>query len=127
MAFVEDELARLEAFANLLDSQFRIPGTNVRFGLDPLIGLVPVAGDAIGAIVSLYIVSRLAKLELSHWVKLRMIWNILLDFTAGSVPLAGDAFDVAFKVNKKNVALARKALARRAGRKPQRRAALRTI
>ena len=116
MAFPEDELARLEWLADFLDSRFRIPGTNVRFGVDPLIGLVPVAGDAIGAIISLYIVARLSRLELSEWTKLRMIWNILLDFAVGSVPLVGDAFDVAFKSNKKNVALARRVLARKSKR-----------
>lgn len=112
MAFSEDELARLEWLADFLDSRFRIPGTDIRFGIDPLIGLVPVAGDAIGAIASLYIVMRLSRLELSHWTKLRMLMNIAVDFFVGSVPVAGDAFDVAFKANKKNVALARRALGR---------------
>ncbi|SRR5579885_451419 len=119
--FVEDELARLSWLADLLDSRFRIPGTDTRFGLDPLIGLVPVAGDAIGAIASLYIVARLSKLGLSHWTKLRMIMNIAIDFFAGSVPVAGDAFDVAYKTNRKNVALARHALSRgKACRRAQR-------
>ncbi len=117
MGFVEDELARLEWLADLLDSRFRIPGTDIRIGLDPLIGLVPVAGDAIGAIVSLYIVARLSKLGLSHWTKLRMVMNIAVDFFAGSVPVAGDAFDVAFKANRKNVALARRALSREKARR----------
>jgi len=111
-AFLEEELASLEWLADFLDSRFRIPGTNIRFGIDPLIGLLPVAGDAVGAAFSLYIVARLSKLGLSHWTKLRMLLNIALDFFAGSVPVAGDAFDVAFKANRKNVALARRALNR---------------
>jgi hypothetical protein len=110
---VADEIARLEWLADLLDSRFRIPGTQIRFGLDPLVGLVPVAGDFIGLLVSLYIVVELADLGLPLFTKLRMLTNILLDFFVGSVPLVGDVLDVAIRVNKKNLALARRALERR--------------
>jgi len=110
---VADELARLEWLADLLDSRFRIPGTNIRFGLDPLIGLVPIAGDFIGMLFSLYILVELDALGLPAWTKLRMLWNIGLDFFVGSVPIAGDTFDVLFRSNRKNLALARRALKRR--------------
>jgi uncharacterized protein DUF4112 len=110
---VADEIARLEWLADLLDSRFRIPGTQIRFGLDPLVGLVPVAGDFIGLLVSLYIVVELADLGLPLFTKLRMLTNILLDFFIGSVPLVGDVLDVAIRVNRKNLALARRALERR--------------
>ncbi|HEY8696807.1 MAG TPA: DUF4112 domain-containing protein [Rhizomicrobium sp.] len=110
---VADEIARLEWLADLLDSRFRIPGTQIRFGLDPLVGLVPVAGDFIGLLVSLYIVVELADLGLPLFTKLRMLTNILLDFFIGSIPLVGDVLDVAIRVNRKNLALARRALERR--------------
>ena len=110
---VADEIARLEWLADLLDSRFRIPGTQIRFGLDPLVGLVPVAGDFIGLLASLYIVVELADLGLPLFTKLRMLTNILLDFFIGSVPLVGDVLDVAIRVNRKNLALARRALERR--------------
>ena len=110
---VADEIARLEWLADLLDSRFRIPGTQIRFGLDPLVGLVPVVGDFIGLLVSLYIVVELADLGLPLFTKLRMLTNILLDFFIGSVPLVGDVLDVAIRVNRKNLALARRALERR--------------
>jgi hypothetical protein len=110
---VADEIARLEWLADLLDSRFRIPGTQIRFGLDPLVGLVPVAGDFIGLLASLYIVVELADLGLPLFTKLRMLTNILLDFFVGSVPLVGDVLDVAIRVNRKNLALARRALERR--------------
>lgn len=110
---VADEIARLEWLADLLDSRFRIPGTQIRFGLDPLVGLVPVAGDFIGLLASLYIVVELADLGLPLFTKLRMLTNILLDFFVGSIPLVGDVLDVAIRVNRKNLALARRALERR--------------
>ncbi len=112
-----EELDRLEALANLLDSRFVIPGTDVRFGLDPLLGLVPVLGDAIAAIISLYIGMRLADLGVSRWGRARMLANVLLDFGVGSVPVVGDILDVAYKVNMRNIALARRNL----GKKKRRR------
>lgn len=107
------ELARIERFAQLLDSEFVIPGTEVRFGLDSLIGLIPGIGDAIGLIASFYIVHRLKKLDLPRWTRIRMVWNVVIDALAGIFPLVGDIFDVAFKANVKNIDLARRALKKR--------------
>lgn len=107
---IDEELAQLDLIADLLDSRFIIPGTNIRFGLDSLIGLVPVVGDVISALISLYLIGRAAQLGLSPWVKARMLWNVVLDTAIGAVPIAGDAFDVAFKSNRRNIALVRKAL-----------------
>ncbi len=107
---VDEELAQLDLIADLLDSRFIIPGTNVRFGLDSLIGLVPGIGDIISALISLYLIGRASRLGLSPWIKARMLWNVLLDTTVGAVPVVGDAFDVAFKSNRRNIALVRKAL-----------------
>lgn len=105
-----EELERLERLAELLDSRFRVPGTDMRFGLDPLLGLVPVLGDAVAAIISIFIVLRLANLGVSRFTQARMLLNIVLDFGIGSVPVIGDILDVAYKVNIKNIALARRNL-----------------
>jgi len=109
---ISEKLARLEWLAELLDSRFRIPGTNIRFGLDPLTGVIPVVGDFIGALLSLYLVIGLAGLGLPTWTKFRMLVNVLADFFVGSLPILGDILDVAFKSNRMNVALARRVLTR---------------
>jgi len=112
----EEELRLLDTLADLLDSRFVIPGTNVRFGLDGLLGLVPVIGDILSAFISLYLIQRASKLGLSRWIKARMLWNVALDTLVGAIPIVGDAFDVGFKSNKRNMALVRKALERRTRR-----------
>jgi len=117
----EDQiLNRLEKLADLLDSRWRIPRTQIRIGLDPLLGVVPVLGDAISAIIGLYIMVELADLGLPLWTKLRMLTNVILDFALGSVPLAGDAIDIFYRSNVWNVAIARKALAKKAARRARR-------
>jgi len=113
----EEQLAQLEWIADLLDSRFVIPGTNVRFGLDGVIGLVPVAGDILSALISLYLISRASELGLSPWVKTRMVWNVALDTVVGAVPILGDMFDVSFKSNRRNIALARRYLAKQSPRR----------
>ena len=106
-------LDHVEAIVNLLDTQFVIPGTNVRFGLDPLIGLFPGVGDIIGLALSAYVYKRLSALGLSPVTRARMILNILIDSGVGLVPVAGDVFDVVFRANKRNLELAKGALAKR--------------
>ncbi|MGN6147464.1 MAG: DUF4112 domain-containing protein [Rhizomicrobium sp.] len=113
----DEQLAQLEWIADLLDSRFVIPGTNVRFGLDGVIGLVPVAGDIISALISFYLISRAAELGLSPWVKTRMVWNVALDTVVGAVPVLGDMFDVSFKSNRRNIALAKRYLAKHGARR----------
>jgi Domain of unknown function (DUF4112) len=109
----EQELALLDSLADLLDSRFVVPGTNIRFGLDGVLGLVPVVGDVLSALVSLYLIQRASKLGLSRWIQARMVGNVALDTLIGAIPILGDAFDVAFKSNKRNMALVRKALLKR--------------
>jgi len=106
------ELARIERVAVLLDSKFIIPGTDVRFGLDSLVGLLPGIGDLIGLLAGFYVIHLLNRLDLPRWTRLRMLWNIAIDTLGGIFPVIGDIFDVAFKANMKNIALARRALAR---------------
>lgn len=99
----------LERIALLMDKAIRIPGTNLRFGLDPIIGfLFPVAGDAIGAIVSAYIVFVSVRYGLPKIVIARMVFNIAADFVIGSIPFVGDAADFVWRVNTRNLRLVTK-------------------
>lgn len=109
----EQSLARLEALAKLFDAAFVIPGTNIRMGLDGIIGLVPIAGDLISGLISSYLIWEARQLGASRWVIGRMMTNTLIDTTIGAIPLVGDAFDVAFRTNMRNLALLRKHLARK--------------
>lgn len=97
-------LARL---AKLMDSQFTIPGTNIKFGLDALIGLVPGVGDFATFLISGMMLSVLAKNGASGFVLSRMTFNIVLDALLGSIPILGDLFDVGFKANERNLKLMR--------------------
>ena len=109
----QQSLARLEALAKLMDGAFVIPGTNIRMGLDGIIGLVPIAGDLISGLISSYLIWEARQLGASRWVIGRMMANTLLDTTIGAIPVLGDAFDVVFRTNLRNMALLRKHLARK--------------
>lgn len=102
-----ERIARLDALATLLDTAILIPGTNVRFGLDALIGLVPGIGDTITTLLSLYIVREARALGAPRHVIMRMLGNVALDSVVGVVPLAGDVFDVMWRANRRNMALLR--------------------
>jgi hypothetical protein len=95
----------LDGLANLLDEAFRIPGTNMRFGIDGIIGLVPGLGDVIAGILSLVI-------PFAAWVRgvpyitiARMTVNIGIEVLVGTIPLFGDIFDIAWKANRRNYKL----------------------
>jgi hypothetical protein len=103
----QERIARIDALATLMDTAFVIPGTEVRFGLDALIGLVPGIGDAIATVISLFIVSEARALGAPRTLIARMLANVALDGLVGAVPLAGDMFDVAFRANRRNMALLR--------------------
>nr|WP_155897526.1 DUF4112 domain-containing protein [Aureimonas ureilytica] len=96
-------LARLNGLARLMDTAIQVPGTNIRFGADALIGLVPGIGDAGGALIGLYIVNEARRLGLPKRKLARMVANLGVDATLGAVPLAGDLFDVYFKAHKRNI------------------------
>ena len=106
-------VARLEALAKLMDGAFVIPGTNIRMGLDGIIGLVPVAGDMISGLISTYMIREARQLGAPSWLIARMAANTLLDTTIGAIPLLGDAFDVMFRANMKNMALLRRHMERK--------------
>ena len=93
------------ALARVMDTAIRIPGTNIRLGLDALLGLIPGAGDAAGALLSSYIILAAARQGASRAVLLRMIGNVAIDSVFGAIPVLGDIFDVAFKSNARNAAL----------------------
>jgi len=99
-----------------MDTAFVVPGTQVRFGVDALIGLVPGIGDAISTAVSLFVVSEARALGAPAWLIARMIGNVALDGVVGAVPLVGDVFDVAFRANRRNMALLRAHLDKTEGR-----------
>ena len=101
----EPAVERLRTLARLLDSALRIPGTQYRFGIDAIIGLVPGIGDAIGAIFSMFIVFQAARLGVSRATLMRMLGNVALDTLVGAVPLLGDLFDAGWKSNTRNIGL----------------------
>ncbi len=103
--------ASLARLARLLDSAVRIPGTNVRIGLDAVIGLVPVVGDTATALVSGVFIVAAIRAGAPKRVIAEMTANIALDWLLGAIPVAGDIFDVAFQANVRNLRLLREALA----------------
>ncbi len=98
-------LTRLRTFSRVLDDLVRIPGTRLRFGLDPIIGLVPGLGDAAGAVFAAVILLAGIRMGAPAVVLLRMAGNIALDAIVGAIPVLGDAFDFGFKANRRNLAL----------------------
>ena len=96
---------RARTLARALDSAVRVPGTNIRFGLDALLGLVPGLGDVAGAAMGSYFVLLGSRLGAPKPVLARMVMNVALDTLAGVVPVLGDLFDVTWKANTRNMAL----------------------
>lgn len=103
-------LDRVNRLAWLLDNAIHIPIINYRVGLDSIIGLVPVVGDAAGMLISSYIVAQALRLGVPRTVITRMVANILIEGLIGSIPIIGDLFDAVFKANARNVRLLNRAL-----------------
>jgi hypothetical protein len=101
---------RLIALTRLMDGLFEIPLVKRKFGLDPLIGLVPVLGDLIPAAIGLYLVFEARELGASRWLQARMVGNLLLDLLVGAVPVLGDFFDLMFRAHHRNLKLLQKEL-----------------
>lgn len=95
---------RLRALAWLMDNSIPLPG-GFRIGIDAIIGLVPGVGDAIGALISTYIINEARDMGAPRSVLMRMMGNVMIETLIGAVPLAGDLFDAAFKANSRNLAL----------------------
>jgi hypothetical protein len=104
-AGAQARLTRLRRLAWLIDAAFRLPGTRFRFGLNSVIGLIPLGGDAVLGLVSLYIIYEAAQLGVPRAQLARMIANVGLEVAGGSVPILGDLFDMALKANLRNLAI----------------------
>ena len=96
---------RLDQLAWLTDNSIPIPGLNTRVGIDPLIGLLPWVGDALGALLSSYIIMEAARLGAPRSVLLKMAFNTALDAVVGALPGLGDLFDFFWKANQRNLRL----------------------
>jgi hypothetical protein len=103
---------RLDMLATLFDTAMLIPGTNIRFGLEALLRLWPGVGDAAASALSLYLLYEASRLGVPRLLLARMLMNVVIEGTVGAIPLAGDAFDVFFRANRRNVALLREHFAR---------------
>ncbi len=88
-----------------MDSKFRIPGTNFRFGLDPILGLIPIFGDATAAAISGGLIIYMIRFGVSRRVVFKMLVNVALDATIGSIPVIGWIFDFFYKANSRNIRL----------------------
>lgn len=98
-------LRRSRQLASLLDGAWGIPFTRWRIGVDPLLGLFPVAGDLLSALLGLGIVWQARRLAAPQWLQVKMLGNIALDFVIGSIPVIGDIADIGFRQNTRNATL----------------------
>lgn len=105
-----EEIRKLDSLASWLDDRFRVPGTNIRFGLDSLVGLIPGVGDSATAITAGYLVLRAHRMGAPTHLLGRMAGNVVIDMVVGAIPLLGDLFDVGFKANRRNVELLKRHL-----------------
>ncbi|MGL6344570.1 MAG: DUF4112 domain-containing protein [Waterburya sp.] len=103
-------LNKLRRLSRLLDNAIPIPGTKFRFGLDPILGLLPGGGDTLTGGLSAYIVIEAARMGLPREILWQMVVNIILDSLAGTIPVIGDLFDLGWKSNVRNIALLEKHL-----------------
>ena len=101
---------RVESLEQLLEGMFEVPILGRRIGLDAVLGLVPVAGDAITAVLGLYLVWEARNLGMPRWQLWRMAGNVGIDTLVGAVPVAGDLFDLLYRSNTKNLKIIRKHL-----------------
>ncbi len=98
---------RLDMLATVLDTAFIVPGTNIRFGAEAMLRLVPGVGDIAASALSFYLLYEASRLGVPKLLLARMAANVILEGAVGVVPVAGDAFDIYFRANRRNVALLR--------------------
>ena len=104
-------LQRVRRLVRVMDGAVSLPGTRFRVGLDPVLGLIPGAGDALSALISIYMIHQARRLGVGKQVLAAMVANVAADALLGSVPVLGDLFDFAFKANTRNLLLLEKHLA----------------
>lgn len=107
----ENHLEILRVLSRYMDTVFEVPGLGWRFGLDPIIGLLPVVGDVVSSAVSLYILAVAQQYNIPQSTKLRMGLNIAVDYVVGAIPLLGNFFDFAWKANDLNLKLLERSIA----------------
>lgn len=105
MTTPETRLERARSVADVLDSAFELPLVGKRVGLDSIVGLLPAYGDAVTTVCALYIVYEAFRAGVPKPTLVRMLGNVVVDGAVGSIPVAGDVFDVFWKANRKNVKL----------------------
>ncbi|HVD93263.1 MAG TPA: DUF4112 domain-containing protein [Vicinamibacterales bacterium] len=103
-----DGLALMRRWARIFDSAFRIPGTQITFGIDPILGVFPGIGDLVSPVFSLFLLWHGARLRVPKIVLARMVLNAAIDAGVGAIPVVGDLFDFAWKANEWNLALLEK-------------------
>jgi hypothetical protein len=101
----EQRLVQVRWLARMLDDRFAVPGTNLRFGWDSILGLFPWLGDTLTSLLSLLIVHHAWQTGASRLTLARMLGNVGLDFAVGAIPFLGDLFDFVWKANRKNARL----------------------
>jgi hypothetical protein len=105
-------VARLDALAKLFDTAFLLPGTNIRFGIESIMRLVPGVGDAAASALSCWLLYEAHRLEIPKHVFARMVANVAIEGVVGAVPVLGDLFDVGFRANRRNVKILQEHFAR---------------
>lgn len=101
-------ISLVRRWSHLLDGAFRVPGTGIRFGWDPIVGLVPGLGDLITGLASFLLIAHAFRLPLPRIIRVKMILNVLIEVLIGVIPIVGDIFDFAWKSNLRNLALLEK-------------------
>jgi hypothetical protein len=99
------ELEEVRRLAKLLDTRWRIPGIGVRFGIDPLLGLIPGAGDLVAGAISTYVIVKAHRLGAPKSMLVKMAGNVAVDTVVGSVPILGSVFDLFYKASTRNLRL----------------------
>lgn len=99
---------RIGRVTRVLDELVSVPGTSIKVGLDPLIGLIPVAGDAIAALAGSWVILEASRFGIPRVVLGRMAFNLAVDLGIGAIPLLGDVYDMFFRSNSRNLELFRR-------------------
>lgn len=99
---------RIERVTHALDELIGIPGTSVRVGLDPIVGLIPVVGDVVAGVVGAWVIGEAARFGIPRVVLARMVVNLVVDLAIGAIPFLGDLYDFAFRSNSRNLGLFRR-------------------